>query len=142
LSDILYSWKSYTASKANKILGRKGNSFWQVESYDHLVRDDEDMARCCHYTTMNPANARLCSQPEDWKWSGLYRPATDPLVAQASQLAGSGSILAPRFVRPEHGAGMLREPAGTDACATFSGRFRIEPTLPSFASLFCSRGRG
>ena len=78
LSDILHSWKSYTSSEANKILGRKGNSFWQEESYDHLVRDDEDMTRCCHYTTMNPVNAKLCACPEDWKWSSLYRPAMQP----------------------------------------------------------------
>ena len=25
--------------------------FWQGESYDHLVRDDEDMHRCCHAIT-------------------------------------------------------------------------------------------
>jgi len=76
LSDVLHSWKSYTSSEANKILGRKGNSFWQEESYDHSVRDDEDRTRCCHYTTMNPVNAKLCARPEDWKWSSLYRPTT------------------------------------------------------------------
>ena len=76
LSAILHSWKSFTSSKANKLLGRTGSSFWHEESYDHLIRDDEDMARCCHYTTMNPANAKLCPRPEDWKWSSLYRPTT------------------------------------------------------------------
>jgi REP element-mobilizing transposase RayT len=73
LSDILHSWKSYTATQANKLLKRVGKPFWQDESYDHLVRDDTDMARCCHYTIMNPVNARLCAQPEDWKWSSVYR---------------------------------------------------------------------
>ena len=77
-TDILHSWKSYTANQANKILDRTGNSFWQEESYDHLVRDDEDMARCCHYTTMNPVNAQLCSRREDWKWSSAYHPAPPP----------------------------------------------------------------
>ena len=41
LSSILHSWKSYTAKQANKVLGRTG-AFWQVESYDHLVRNDAD----------------------------------------------------------------------------------------------------
>ncbi len=75
LSRILKSWKGFTAREANRMLIRTGTTFWQVESYDHLVRDDEDLHRCCHYTTMNPVRARLCRQPEDWKWSSAYRPA-------------------------------------------------------------------
>jgi len=74
LSAILHSWKSYTSNEANKILGRVGKRFWQKESYDHLVRDDVDLARCCEYTIMNPVNAGLCTRPEDWKWSSAYRP--------------------------------------------------------------------
>lgn len=74
-SEILHSWKSYTATHANKLLERVGKPFWQDESYDHLIRDDTDMARCCRYTIMNPVNARLCAQPEDWKWSNVYRAA-------------------------------------------------------------------
>jgi REP element-mobilizing transposase RayT len=74
LSKVLHSWKSYTSSEANKLLSRVGNSLWQTESYDHLIRDDTDLARCCEYTTMNPVNARLCERPEDWKWSSRYRP--------------------------------------------------------------------
>ena len=76
LSEVLHSWKSFTANEANKLLVRVGNPFWQDESYDHLVRDDTDMARCCQYTLMNPVNARLCSRPEDWKWSSAYRAVT------------------------------------------------------------------
>jgi len=73
LSDILHSWKSFTSTEINRLLNRTGKSFWQKESYDHLVRDHDDMARCCEYTTMNPVNARLCGRPEDWRWSSLYR---------------------------------------------------------------------
>jgi REP element-mobilizing transposase RayT len=73
LSDILKSWKGFTAREANRMLKRTGQIFWQEESYDHLIRDDEDLHRCCHYTTMNPVNARLCKQPEDWKWSSAFR---------------------------------------------------------------------
>ena len=85
LSDILHSWKSFTSHEISKQLaaGRRLNSqagtpalpsgqFWQNESYEHLVRDDEDLHRCCHYTLMNPVNARLCARPEDWKWSSAY----------------------------------------------------------------------
>lgn len=73
LSEILHSWKSFTAQKANALLGRKEGRFWQNESYDHLVRDDEDLERCCRYTVMNPVAARLCEKPEDWRWSSAFR---------------------------------------------------------------------
>jgi len=73
LSQVLQSWKGFTGREANRRLHRQGLPFWQQESYDHLIRDDEDLHHCCHYTTMNPVNAGLCEQPEDWRWSSLYR---------------------------------------------------------------------
>jgi REP element-mobilizing transposase RayT len=72
LSRVLHSWKSFTSKEANKLLGRAGE-FWQSESYDHLVRDDDDHARCLAYTINNPVTARLCARPEDWQWSSAYR---------------------------------------------------------------------
>jgi REP element-mobilizing transposase RayT len=76
LSEILKGWKGFTAREGNRLLKRTGIPFWQVESYDHLIRNDEDLHHCCQYTTMNPVNARLCQRPEDWPWSSAYRPAT------------------------------------------------------------------
>ncbi|MEO5804610.1 MAG: transposase [Verrucomicrobiota bacterium] len=75
LSQILKSWKGFTGREANKILKRTGSPFWQTESFDHLIRDDEDMHRCCHYTIMNPVNAGFCERPEEWKWSSAFRAA-------------------------------------------------------------------
>jgi REP-associated tyrosine transposase len=74
LSDILHSWKSFTSHEINKLLPRKEVPFWQPESYEHLVRDDEDLHRCCHYVLMNPVNAKLCAHPSEWKWSSGYFP--------------------------------------------------------------------
>jgi REP element-mobilizing transposase RayT len=73
LSQILKSWKGFTAHAANRILRRQG-AFWQGESYDHLIRDDTDLHRCCHYTTQNPVNARLCAKPEEWPFSSAHSP--------------------------------------------------------------------
>ena len=74
LSRVLHSWKSFTSKAANKLLGRAGE-FWQSESYDHLVRDDDDHTRCTTYTINNPVSAGLCALPEDWQWSSAYRAA-------------------------------------------------------------------
>jgi REP element-mobilizing transposase RayT len=73
LSQILKSWKNFTALQANRILNRTGSTFWQSESYDHWCRSDEDLAGCCRYTILNPVSAGLCVAPEDWRWSSAWR---------------------------------------------------------------------
>ena len=77
LSVILQSWKRFTARAANKILRRTGQAFWQPESFDHWIRNDEEHARCCSYVVNNPVKARLCQTPEDWRWSSAW-PAQPP----------------------------------------------------------------
>ena len=114
LSAIFHSWKSYSAHEINHRLPAPAVPFWQGESYDHLIRDDDDMHRCCHYTLMNPVNASLCARMEDWKWSSA-QVAQPSAVAQPSPAAGSGTV--PVRVSGTGGGTPLR-PAGGDACAT------------------------
>ena len=123
LSNILHSWKSYTAHEINKLLPEKMVPFWQSESYEHLIRDDEDMHRCCRYTLMNPITAGLCARPEDWKWSSAHVAQPSVGVVQPSPPASfrtvpvreSGAHDAPAR---NSGGGTPPEPAGGDACAT------------------------
>lgn len=69
LSDLLHSWKSYTSSQANNLLHRTGHEFWQTESFDHWIRDDEEHARLVAYVENNPVKAGFCKSPQAWKWS-------------------------------------------------------------------------
>ena len=73
LDAILHSWKSYTAREGNKLLNRVGEPFWQHESYDHWIRDDADLARCCRYTEENPVKANLCDAACKWPWSSAAK---------------------------------------------------------------------
>ena len=66
LPEILHSWKSYTATQANRILGRKG-AFWQTEYYDHLIRDEAGFRHAVKYVLENPSRAGL----KNWKWCGV-----------------------------------------------------------------------
>ena len=65
LASIMHSLKSYTANKINALLERSGQ-FWQHESYDHWVRDDEELERIVEYIAGNPVKAGLASNPEEW----------------------------------------------------------------------------
>ncbi|MEI8310505.1 MAG: DNA methyltransferase, partial [Verrucomicrobiota bacterium] len=58
LSDILHSWKSFTAKAINKALNRKG-SLWQHEYWDRLIRSERHFADCLDYIKNNPNKARL-----------------------------------------------------------------------------------
>jgi putative transposase len=65
---ILQSLKRYTARQANEVLGRQG-SFWQAESYDHVVRDEEELTRIVEYVRHNPVKAVLVASWERWPWT-------------------------------------------------------------------------
>lgn len=63
LGVVLRGWKSYTARRANVILGRDG-AFWQREYYDPLIRNEDEFERAVRYVVSNPERAGL----RDWKW--------------------------------------------------------------------------
>ncbi len=64
LENILYSWKSFTAKEANKLLAREG-AFWQPEYYDHIIRDGVDFQHQVKYVLNNPFLAHT-----DERWTG------------------------------------------------------------------------
>jgi len=61
--------KGYTAYEANRILGRKGAAFWQHESYDHWVRNEQEYSQIVRYIEFNPVSAGLAGSIEEWVWS-------------------------------------------------------------------------
>jgi type I restriction enzyme R subunit len=65
---IMYSVKRYTANCCNSLSGKRGQ-FWQDESYDHWVRDVEEMERIILYIENNPVKAGLVNAPEKWPFS-------------------------------------------------------------------------
>jgi REP element-mobilizing transposase RayT len=60
LSEILHSWKSFTAREVNK-LTRSSGQLWQHESFDHIVRDEHELERISAYVAENPMRANLPS---------------------------------------------------------------------------------
>lgn len=52
------SWKRFTATQINRVLGRTGR-FWQQDDFDHLVRSDEQFEHLRRYIAENPSRAHL-----------------------------------------------------------------------------------
>jgi len=72
-SRLLQSLKGVVAREANRILGRTGESFWQAESYDHWVRDENEWKRIVDYIEENPVKAGLVQRAENYRWSSSSR---------------------------------------------------------------------
>ena len=81
LARIVQAWKSYTAKRANELLGRDG-VFWAREYYDRMVRGEEDLNRTIEYVVTNPAKAGLIAWP--WVWVAGGPPAERPAGGRRS----------------------------------------------------------
>jgi type I restriction enzyme R subunit/putative DNA methylase len=98
---ILMRWlKGSTARKANQILGRTGEPFWQAESWDHYLRSAAQIDRTKAYIEHNPVSAGLVGSAECWRWSSAGWQAKPPTLPR------------PRGPKPSGLAGLTRASAG------------------------------
>jgi putative transposase len=68
LYTILQKHKRHTAKECNKLLNRSGQ-FWTHESYDHVVRNNDEFNRIVFYTINNPVKAGFIKNWSEWKWA-------------------------------------------------------------------------
>jgi len=68
VTQILESLKKYSALRANRLLARTG-AFWQQESYDHVIRNGEELERIIWYVLNNPVKAGFVDSWEKWPWT-------------------------------------------------------------------------
>ncbi len=79
LHDILHSWKSFTSHSINHALRRAG-TLWQDESFDHIVRDEQQLERFGSYIEQNPIQARLSA--------GTFRAGSGTAARRDVSVAG------------------------------------------------------
>ena len=69
---FIASLKGATARAANKLLRRTGEPFWQAESYDRWVRNEDEFFKIRSYIEQNPVKAGLVTEPTTFRWSSAY----------------------------------------------------------------------
>ena len=75
LSDVIHSWKSFTAHEIKKYLRDNAGetpalpAIWQEEYWDRFIRDEKHFASAIDYILENPVKAGLVKQGQDWPWS-------------------------------------------------------------------------
>jgi 5-methyltetrahydrofolate--homocysteine methyltransferase len=67
LTEILHTLKSFTAHKINE-LEEKGGPVWERESFDRLIRSENDLQEKFHYITRNPWDAGVAHPGEEYPW--------------------------------------------------------------------------
>ena len=70
LREVMQLMKGRSAFECNKLLEQRG-TFWQHESYDHVVREGE-FERIILYILMNPVKAGLVKDWRDYPWSYVH----------------------------------------------------------------------
>jgi REP element-mobilizing transposase RayT len=80
VSKMMQSLKRFTAREGNRILARTERPFWQDESYDRLVRDEQEFQRIVRYIEMNPVNAGLAATPAEFPWSSAGYVGQDGIL--------------------------------------------------------------
>jgi REP element-mobilizing transposase RayT len=68
VTSIMKNLKSFTALKANRVLDRTG-VFWQSESYDRVIRDQDELENTIKYVLANPVKAGLTNNWKEWGFS-------------------------------------------------------------------------
>jgi REP element-mobilizing transposase RayT len=74
LPTLTRSLKGVTARRANAILQLTGSTFWQEESYDHLVRNRLEFEKIRNYILQNPVRAGLVADASEYRWSSAAWP--------------------------------------------------------------------
>jgi REP element-mobilizing transposase RayT len=68
LSDILHSWKSFTARQMQRDHGRSG-VVWQDESFDHVIRSDAEYREKRDYILQNAFKRWPELDGYPWQWA-------------------------------------------------------------------------
>jgi DNA modification methylase/REP element-mobilizing transposase RayT len=68
LSDLMHSIKSFSANQINKLEEKVGQTVWQTETYDRIIRDDMEFGFTLQYIAYNPVRAGLTKTPEEYPW--------------------------------------------------------------------------
>ena len=76
LGQIVHSWKSYVANKANRMLSRTGR-FWDGDFFDRYIRTSRHFDAALAYVEYNPVAAGLCNSKEAWPFSSARRRGGD-----------------------------------------------------------------
>ena len=100
LSEILHSWKSFTARRVNEALKRSG-PLWQDENFDRIVRGLDELERTRTYLRKNPDKAGLREGEFSLGDQAVLRSADDSPGETPGGPTGKMPVLQSRGAAPD-----------------------------------------
>ena len=79
LAEIMHGIKGASAHRVNQALQRRGH-VWQDESFDHILRSEENTRSKAEYICQNPERRGLVSGTDDYPW--LWREWVEGSTAE------------------------------------------------------------
>ena len=77
-SHFTHNWSETDSSSEIASRVRKGEKdVWQRRFWEHLIRDDRDLAHHMEYIHYNPVKHGLVNSPADWQYSSFMRYVQD-----------------------------------------------------------------
>jgi RecG-like helicase/REP element-mobilizing transposase RayT len=95
LSRILHSIKSFTATQINRVEKTK-QPVWETESFDRLIRSEQDLQEKFHYITRNPWDAGAAERGKDYRWVWYPGSYSDEAFAASCREQQAGSLCSPK----------------------------------------------
>jgi REP-associated tyrosine transposase len=86
LAEIMQGIKGASSHSVNKLLGRSGQ-LWEAESFDRIIRSEDDFEYRFIYIVGNPIAAGLARGPDDYRWA--WRESAQPRAAAVHESRGS-----------------------------------------------------
>jgi len=99
LPKITQSLKGITAKRAGLMLALTGRSFWQEESYDHLVRHEGEFEKIRSYIEKNPVRAGLVAEANQYRWSSAGWATGGSPADQGSAPLSAADCKAPAYTQ-------------------------------------------
>ncbi len=99
LSEILQTIKSYTAHAINRLTKSKG-ALWESESFDRMIRSENDLHEKFRYIVRNPYDAGVVRATEEypWVWSGEDVRRVPPTLSASRRKEQASGLRSPESV--------------------------------------------
>ena len=72
-SRLYHASKGHEAARSVRRKAKRETAFWQQRFWEHLIRDELDLARHVDYVHFNPVKHALVARAADWPWSTFHR---------------------------------------------------------------------
>ncbi len=89
IGDLMHSIKSFTGNEINRVEDKIGEPVWEKESFDRLMRSDDDVAEKFLYISQNAWKDQVAGPTDNYEWLWTWQDAARQDAGQSPLEAGA-----------------------------------------------------